>query len=309
MRPASGWHPHRVSGVLDWVVTAGGLVLVLLALRDIFHTIWHPGGRGGITRRVMAGLWTIGRLGRRRLLHHLVGPLAMVAVVVVWLSMIVLGWALVYWPHVPDGFLYSTGLNPGEKAGLSVAVYLSTVTLSTLGFGDIAPVTYWLRIAVPLQALIGFGLLTAAVSWVLEVYPALTRRRSLAVRLAQLSMAGTRELVRAGRSTMAPMLLVELAGAVAELRADVGQYAETYYFRDGDPEASLPAMFGVVLDLADEARRSPDPDLCYAGELLTVSAEDYLRVIDQIFLGTGGSAREICAAYADDHGHETVTAR
>jgi hypothetical protein len=115
--------------------------------------------------------------------------------------------------------------------------------------------------------------------------------------------------MRRGGSTVAPTLLVDLAGEVAQLRADLTQYAETYYFRDGDPEASLPAMFGVLLELAEEAGRSPDQDLRFAGELLQVSAEDYLRVIDEAFLGVGGSVAEICRAYADDHRHEAVTVR
>jgi hypothetical protein len=295
-----------VSGVLGWVVTAAGAALVLVALRDIFSTIWHPGGRGGMTRRLMHGVWVTGR--RRRWLHRLSGPLAMVAVVFTWLAMILLGWALIYWPHLPTGFLYSPGLDAATHDGLIDALYLSAVTLGTLGVGDIAPVDPWLRIAVPVESLIGFGLITAAVSWVLEVYPAITRRRSLAVRLAHLKAADTRELVRGGRSAVAPQLLLDLSGVVAQLRADLTQYAETYYFQDRDPEASLPAMFSVALDLADEARRSADPDLRYAGGLLTVSAEDYLRVIDLLFLGVGGSAREVCAAYADDHGHEAATA-
>jgi hypothetical protein len=106
---------------------------------------------------------------------------------------------------------------------------------------------------------------------------------------------------------VAPALLLDLSAAVAQLRGDLTQYAETYYFRDVDQEASLPAMFSVLLELADQARGSADPDLRFAGELLWVSAEDYLRVIDSDFLGVGGSAREICAAYADDHRHEAAT--
>jgi hypothetical protein len=295
-----------VRGVLGWLVSAAGAVLVLVALRDIFSTIWHPGGRGGMTRRLMAGVWALGR--RRSWLHHLSGPLAMVTVVFVWLAMILLGWALVYWPHLQTGFLYSEGLDPASHDGLSDALYLSAVTLGTLGVGDIAPTATWLRIAVPVESLVGFGLITAAVSWVLEVYPAITRRRSLAVRLAHLNAAGTRDLLRAGTSSVAAPLLLDLSSGIAQLRADLTQYAETYYFRDGDPEASLPAMFSVVLDLADGARRSADPDIRFAGDLLAVSAEDYLRVIDRLFLGVGGSAREICAAYADDHRHEAATA-
>jgi Ion channel len=298
-----------VGGSLGWVVSAAGAVLVLVALRDIFWTIWHPGGRGGLTRRLMLGIWTLGRSGRhRRWLHQLSGPVAMVTVVFVWLTMILLGWALVYWPHLSTGFLYSTGLDPESHDGLSDALYLSAVTLGTLGFGDISPVDTWLRMAVPVEALVGFGLISASVSWVLEVYPAITRRRSLAVRLAHLDAAGTRGLLRGPVSSVAPGLLLDLSSVIAQLRSDLTQYAETYYFRDNDAEASLPAMFSVALDLAEEAGRSADPDLRYAGRLLAVSAEDYLRVIDRLFLGSGGSAREICAAYAGDHRHEAATA-
>jgi len=298
-----------VSGGLGWVVTALGAALIVFALGEIFSTIWHPGGRGGMTRKLMTGIWALGRSGRRRRwLHHRTGPLAMVVVVFAWLAMILLGWALVYWPHLPTGFLYTSGLDPAAHDGLADALYVSAVTLGTLGVGDIAPTDAWLRIAVPVESLIGFGLITAAVSWVLEVYPAITRRRSLAVRLAHLNEAGTRELLRGGTSSIAPGLLLDLSSRIAGLRADLTQYAETYFFRDGDPEASLPAMFSVVLDLTDEARRSGDPDFGYAGELLAVSASDYLRVIDSLFLGVGGSAREVAAAYAEDHRHEPATA-
>jgi hypothetical protein len=54
------------------------------------------------------------------------------------------------------------------------------VTLATLGYGDIVPTSDLLRVLVPLEALVGFALLTAALSWVISVYPALSRRRSLA---------------------------------------------------------------------------------------------------------------------------------
>jgi len=298
-----------VSGALGWVVSGAGAVLVLVALRDIFSTIWHPGGRGGLTRRLMLGVWTLSRTGRhRQWLHHVSGPVAMVTVVFVWLTMILLGWALVYWPHLQTGFLYSSGLDPAEHDGLADALYVSAVTLGTLGVGDIAPIDPWLRFAVPVESLVGFGLITAAVSWVLEVYPAITRRRSLAVRLAHLDAAGTREQLRGGSSGVAAGLLLDLSSVVAQLRADLTQYAETYYFHDSDPEASLPAMFAVVLDLADEGERSTDPDVRYAARLLAVSAADYLRVIDRLFLGVGGSPRETCAAYAADHRHEAATA-
>lgn len=288
-------------------MTAVGAVLVLVALRDIFHTIWHLSGRGGLSRRLMGAVWRVGR--RRRALGPLTGPLAMVVVVLAWALLILLGWALVYWPHLPGGFIFGSGLDPTSRAGLLDAVYLSTVTLATLGFGDIVPVADWLRVAVPVQALIGFALITAAVSWVLEVYPALTRRRGLAVRLSLLRQVDTLALVADGQSHLAPSLLKDLAVGLAQLRVDLTQYAETYYFPDGDADASLPAMLGVVLDLTEQARHSPGADTRYGGDLLATAVGDYLHVVDEHFLHVGGSVRAIASAYAGDHGQEVTGAR
>jgi hypothetical protein len=296
-----------VGSALAWVSTAVGAVMALIALRDIFSTIWHPSGRGGLSRVLMEGVWRLGRRGRReRLFGHFTGPLAMGVVALTWLLMLQVGFALVYLPHLPEAFIFGSGLRPEERAGFTDAMYLSAVTLSTLGFGDIVPTTLFLRIVIPAQALVGFALLTAAVSWGLQIYPALTRRRSLAVRLAQLRRAPTQDLLRSSPSPLATSLLLEIADRLAGLRADLTQYSETYYFRDHDDEASLPAMMGVALDVADEARRSPDDDVRYAGRLLDVAIEDYLAVVDGHFLDLGGSVREISAAYAEDHGRQVA---
>ena len=298
-----------MSDVLAGASTAVGAVMVLVGLRDIFHTIWHPSGRGGLSRRLMQVVWRLGRRGRReRWLGNLLGPLAMGVVALCWLVLIQVGFALVYWPHLPGGFVYGSGLDVAGRGGFLDAMYLSTVTLATLGFGDIVPTEAWLRVVVPTQALVGFALITAAVSWVLQVYPALTRRRSLAVRLAQLRRARTRDLMRSSPSPVATALLLELADRLAGLRADLTQYAETYYFRDHDDEASLPTMFGIALDLADQARNSPDVDVRYSGRLLDIAIEDYLAVVDEYFLRLRGSVREIAAAYADDQGRRLATA-
>jgi hypothetical protein len=298
-----------VSGVLAAVSTVTGGLMVLVALRDILHTIFHPSGRSGLSRHLMSGVWRLSRRGRReRWLGHVSGPMAMGLVALAWLVLLQVGFALVYVPHLPEGFVYGSGLGPEDRAGFFDAMYLSAVMLGTLGLGDIVPVTAFLRIVVPAQALVGFALISAAVSWVLQVYPALTRRRSLAVRLAQLRRAPTLELVRSSPSPVATTLLLEVADRLAGLRADLTQYAETYYFRDHDDEASLPAMVGVALDMAEEAVRSPDVDVRYAGRLLQIALEDYLGVVDDHFLDLHGPLREISAAYAADHGRRLATA-
>ncbi|MGY1620269.1 potassium channel family protein [Geodermatophilus sp. SYSU D00691] len=294
---------------MGWVVTAIGGAVVLAGLRDIFHTLWHPGGRGGFSERVMVGIWRAGRRRRHGRFGGLAGPIAMGVVVVAWVLVIVLGWALVYWPHLPSGFVYGSGLDPDTRAGFLDAVYLSTVSVATLGFGDIVPHDPWLRMVVPLQGLVGFALLTAAVSWVLQVFPALTRRRALAIRLVLLARTDACRLVEREDSPLAVTTLEALAADVVEARVDLAQYPETYYFRDGDEESSLPATLGIAADLAAAGAASPAADARFAGDLLGHALDDFARVVDEQFLRSGAPTAEVLRAYAAEHGHRVLRAR
>jgi hypothetical protein len=213
-----------VGHVAGWVVTCIGGAVVLAALRDIFHTLWHPRARGGLGRKVLAAVWRAGRPRRgRRRVRVLAGPLAMVVVVLSWVALIVLGWTLIYRPHLAEGFFISDALLATSRGGLLDALYLSMVTVATLGFGDIVPTEEWLRIAVPVEALLGFVLLTAAVTWVLQIYPALTRRRALAIRLSLLRRADAVRVLAEEDVPMAANLLEDLAGELVQVRVDLVQ--------------------------------------------------------------------------------------
>jgi hypothetical protein len=289
--------------MVDRLVSLLGAVVVLAVLRDIFHTLWHPSGHGGTGRRILAAVWRLGRPrhGNRRV-SALAGPLAMVVVVMAWVALVVIGWTLVYWPHLDDGFFMAEELRQTSRGGLLDALYLSMVTLATLGFGDIVPTTEWLRVAVPVQAMLGFVLLTAVVTWVLQVYPALTRRRALAIRLSVLRRVDAVRTLAEEDVPMAATLLEDLAGELVQARVDLAQYVEIYYFRDLAESVSLPATLPTAVDLARAAERSPRADLRFAGTLLGAALADLAELLDDRYLGVGGPPEAVLEAYAADHG-------
>lgn len=285
---------------MKWLVSAIGAGLVMITLRDLFHTLWHPTRHGGLSRLVMTAMWRLARRFRaRRRVVGLVGPLAMVTVVGMWAVMIVTGWAVIYWPHMPGAFTFSDS-QPAAEPALLDSVYLSLVTVATLGLGDITPREGWLRLASPLEALVGFALLTTIVSWVLEIYPALTRRRVLAIRLALLRDAQPTP----GQidCTAGALMLDSLAHEVVRVRIDFTQYTEAYYFHDGEDNSSLAAVVGYATDLAQRGREARRPEVRLAGDLLGGALEDLATILDQRFLHTGGTPTEVFAAYAADHG-------
>ncbi|GAA3816360.1 potassium channel family protein [Streptomyces phyllanthi] len=286
---------------MKWLVSLLGAGLVMAALRDLFHTLWHPTRHGGLSRLIMTTLWSLARrLRARRRVVGLVGPLAMVTVVGMWAVVIILGWATIYWPHMPGAFTFAPGSSAAQQSALLDSVYLSLVMVATLGLGDIAPADGWLRLVSPFEALIGFALLTATVSWVLEIYPALTRRRVLAIRLALLQRSDP-----SGRqldSTVGAALLESLATEVARVRIDFTQYAEAYYFHDGEDHSSLAATIGYAVALAERGQTARRADVRLTADLLAGALEDLATILDQRFLHTDGTPAEVFAAYAADHG-------
>jgi hypothetical protein len=227
----------------------------------------------------------------------------MLVVIGIWGVLASLGWALVYWPHMHDGFTFPDSSPASHDPGFVDALYLSLVTISTLGFGDVFPSTDWLRIVNPLEALFGFALLTAAVSWVLQIYPALSRRRELALRLSTLKRAGALDVLPELDSASAVILLDGLALDVIRARVDMSAYAESYYFRENDTDAALPAMMSFAVDLGRLAAASPLPDVRLCGDLLLTSLDDFTDMLAARFLRIREESPDLMASYAEDHRH------
>lgn len=280
------------------VVTAVGASLVLVVMWDVFHTLWHPSGQGRLSKGLMAGVWRACRpLGERA--RDISGAAAVTAVILAWGVLMVVGWALVYWPRMPDAFTLST--TPAPTAFVD-AFYFSVVSLATVGYGDIAPATPWLRLVAPAEATLGFALLTAAVSWVLQVYPALTRRRVLALKLGQLDRSGVVDAFGALETPTAVLLLSDLTDRLAQVHVDLVQYSESYYFRDTQESSSLAATLPHALALARRAQGSRHEDVRRLGGSLAGALDEFATLLDRQYLHTDADVDGVLAAYRDDHG-------
>jgi len=290
---------------MDWLLTGLGAVLVLAVLRDVFHTLWHPTGEGTLHQLISSSLWrAIRTLGGRA--RSIAGPAILTVVVLTWGALLVLGWALVYLPRLPEGFSYDSGLDVASRGGLVDAIYLSTVVLGTLGFGDVVPTEPWLRLLTPVQALVGFALLTASVSWVLQIQPALGRRRSLARHLTMLRGAqqdtGARDLPAAE--------LTGIAARLTRVHVDLRQSSPTFYFVERDAADALPRVLPYVRTLARHAVDADAEESRLAGATLERVVTGLARLLGDRFLQVpdGAGTEEILVRFAAEHGHPTDVA-
>lgn len=114
-----------------------GVLVIAVSWYDVFHTLLNPSGRGTLSRLVFASSWRVARRLRRA--GGLVGPASVVVIIALWAGLQIVGWALVYLPSLPAGFIYAPGIDAENLWPFIEALYFSAATLTTLGFGDLVP--------------------------------------------------------------------------------------------------------------------------------------------------------------------------
>ena len=282
-------------------LTVMGAMLILLGLWDMFRSLLYPRGRGALSHGVMKGAWALSRSSGHRF-GAAAGPASMVVVTITWVVLQVVGWALIYLPQVPAGFAYSSGIDPSRYPDVLQALYISAVTLATLGFGDVVPIQSVIRMLAPVQALTGFALLTGALSWFTQAFPPLSRRRSLAMDIDGLRAAGYREASLKLDTQTVNRDLTTLSSEVSKSVVDLVQHSESYFFQEVDSRTSLAFQLPYLVDVCEVAQTSMDVDVRVAAARLDSALDALADELGQQFLSTDGSRDEIFHAYATDHG-------
>jgi hypothetical protein len=295
------------------LATLVGTVLIVLTLGDIFEVLFNPLGRGRVSRILVKLLWRVfRRLSRRR--HSVLefaGPVALISVIGTWLALLVIGWALIYWPHLPNEFLLASESDTLSHPTSIEALYLSMTTITTLGYGDITPTSEWLRIVTPLEAIFGFGLLTASLSWVISIYQVLRRRRSLALEISLL--CEEQSAIGLSLANMEPLAAQELlSGLSSQLNNvwnDMLQFPITYYFASGDRQSALSVGMLYLLSLAQEgANPNCSPEVRLRASMLLGKIHTFTLLLTRNFidLPPTASAKEVLEGYARDHLHAVL---
>ena len=166
--------------------TSFGVFLLALVFYDVYATILRATKRPGpISEYLNRGLWwTATRITKklsRRWQHRIltgVGPLMLPLLITLLILFLVTGFALLYSAHLTTDF--KGGLNGGLSNWFE-AIYFSGITLLTVGFGDIVPLTGATRLLVLLEGASGITVISLGVTYLLTVYGALERKRAVAL--------------------------------------------------------------------------------------------------------------------------------
>jgi hypothetical protein len=301
-----------------WASTVTGVSLLGLVALDIYRTILHSRGRSGLlTESLTRGVWRLvrrvafhrSRPSRHRLLSH-VGPLLLPGTVAALVSLIILGYALLYWPRLPVGF------NVQEKAQSPSAIealYFSGITFTTLGYGDIAPRSTPMRLLALSEALTGFGFVSLAVTYLVSLTAALERKRTVALSFYHQAGQGADVaglLVHhfvAGRFVGLESIFANAARDLQGLLESHIEHPLIHYFHPLHVHKSLPRMLFLVLETCAVTRACLDgqayEELCRHPELRTLE-ETGRQVLSELAAAVG--VGQGTAIAEDEPGREGV---
>jgi hypothetical protein len=289
------------------ISTVVGILLLLALLRDVVSELFDPGTSGRLSRAVMQGAWRGVRAVARRhhgAIHH-AGAVVLLAVAFAWVSLLMLGFALVYWPRLPDDFQLGPGLPPEAGQGFATALYISLASATTLNTSELVPATSAMRMAVAVESMLGVGLITAWITWVLSIYPVLADRRAFERQVALIRRTHPQPaavMQEVPREAVTGMLR-SLTEQLLRIGSSLGQTRVTYYFQNESRDLALAKQLPYVLALAHAAESDGREDAVrYHGATLRLAAESVLGQVGERFLGLPDAAPDVVLdALAADH--------
>lgn len=274
---------------------AGALLIVVSLVDLVWTTVAAGSGAGPITGPVTAALWRLGvtihHRHRSHVLLSVTGVATVLSVLVVWITLVLLGWILIF--SASDGAVRAT--DTGAPADLISRIYFAGYTVFTLGNGDYVPGQGTWQIATVVATLTGFVLITLSITYLVPVASAVAQGRQLASYIATLGPTPAEIVTRSWTGTGFGSLsqhLVSLTALVHSTRQQHLAYPILHYFHSQDRESAIaPAMANLSDALlllrhgvAREAR--PDPAATRAldaavGSFLDTLAETYIKPGDE----------------------------
>lgn len=236
----------------NWVLTAIGVLIVAIAVFDLYSTTVTFGGSGFLSRWVTRPLWNLLlRIHSRAENHKLLslgGPLLLLLLFFMWFGLSWLGWFLIF-SGDEMAVVQATTKRP---ASWIERLYFVGYTLTTVGYGDFVPEASGWRIASTFAGLNGFFLITMSVTYFLPVVSAVVEKRQIATVIASIGTSPSslvdNSFERGEFQSLAEQLQ-ELNWRIAGIAEKHMAYPVLHYFHPENKDASLP----IALVRLDEA--------------------------------------------------------
>lgn len=275
-----------------------GAMIVAAIGWDVVLTTIHPAREGSISKFANRASWQsiralVGATGRTTLLGW-AGPGAMVLNFSIWLGGLLAGYALIYLPFLDrfDG--------ASQPQGFVDALYVSGVALTTVGFGDVVTTSGALRLVMVAEAATGLATFTAAIAYLLSVYPLFIGLRCTALMISDRDLLDPRQAAAALLSD-GEELLKEVHAMLVRSHGHVRSFPVLYYFNPPHRDESIYTLMRVGSTLLLIARYGiADERIAPAGTYVSALDHRLSRIMADYTSRRLGSAPEPGDGGGDD---------
>ncbi len=276
-----------MNSATNFLLTLAGALLLAIVLYDIYATVLKATKQSGLFSTFLnRSLWRAARIAAqkfdRRHRHRIlskIGPLLMPLVIALFILTLVTGFALIYLPQIETGFKIA---DPNGSSPIFQAFYISGVTFLTIGYGDIVPINALTRTLAVVEAATGLAIISLSVTYLLSVYGALERKRTVALKFYHQARQGA-DVAGFIASHFARGCFHSLTETLREATHDLQELLESHlehpvihYFHPTEVYKGLPRALFVVLetvailnahlDEAEYVEAGDHPDVLIAGD-------------------------------------------
>ena len=224
----------------------------------MFNDLFHPTKTGALSEWIAGRLFRLYRRWPRLLPTS--GPLSIAVVIATWAMLLATGFALIYFASFPAGYDIQSATSPQSSDRWWWSFDYSLEMMTTLGLGDIRPNPTWLKILSVAHTLIGFSFVTASITWIVLLFPALRRMRKLARKAMTLSDAEEQSRVPVVADGM-HIVLTGLAEEVIQMRVDLVHFPLLFYFYAEDNRDIIAGFSFPLMRFAKAGNQDGRPDL------------------------------------------------
>lgn len=255
----------------NYLLTSAGALLLLFVVYDVYATILHARGRSGpLSETLYRVVWRCARAfaarfarPRRHRTLNAIGPVLLPLMIVCYIILLILAFALVYWPRMPAQFIVAP---ESVTAPWLDSLYFSGITLVTVGYGDIAPHTRLMRVVALVEGASGFALISLGVTYLITVYSALERKRAIALSFYHQADEGADAAgfiahhFVAGRFYGLEVVLRTAARDLQEILESHIEHPVIHYFHPAEVHKSFPRVLFLALEICAVLRACLDAE-------------------------------------------------
>ncbi|HEX3020673.1 MAG TPA: potassium channel family protein [Chitinispirillaceae bacterium] len=281
---------------MDIFYFATGFILILTGLADLYFSILHYEGYGALSRSLQRGVWQFFRLASRfvpaSMRSYVLSqgaPFMIICTLVFWIGLEISGYTLIYLAGIDRG---NFSFNHRDPFTFQDALYFSSITLPTLGFGDIVPISTFYRMAAASESFIGFAIMTLSLSFIINIYWVIQQFRTLASSLYHQISPGEDIWLIIKRhwlhSTFQPdnAYFRDLHHRLLEWFENLHQFPIAYYFYSPRTFLSIPYAFKLIGELIAALRfgfppghpSNTNPDIMSLTEAYMAICKEILRM-------------------------------